>query len=241
MVETIRSRYAEVCDKVNTLSNNRDWQKGIIRIIVVTKRQPIEACQEVIDAGATNIGENYVEEANEKYNTGISYKVNFHMIGHLQSRKSKLLDPLFSFMHTIDRFEIAKKVSKLYEEKEKCLKVLLEVNFTEELSKSGFRMNNDYEKKVFLNNFDTIRNLPGISICGLMTMGHFPSTPERNREIFRKCRILLEEINNKYSLNEFKELSMGTSGDYPTAIQEGATFVRIGELIMGRRMEISRL
>jgi PLP dependent protein len=238
MTETIRSRYGEVFDKVNTFSNIRAWQKGKTRIIVVTKRQPIEACLEVIDAGATNIGENYLEEANEKYNCGIVGNLNLHMIGHLQSRKAKLLDPLFSFMHTIDRTDIASKVSRLYEEKNKSLKVLLEINFTDEISKSGFEITNDDQKEKFHQSFTEILNLPGISICGLMTMGYFPSTPERNREVFRKCRILFEEINNRYSLRTFNELSMGTSGDYLTAIQEGATFVRIGELIMGKRMEM---
>lgn len=239
MVETIKTRYAEVWDKVNSCSNKRNWQTGKTSIIVVTKRQPIESCLQVIEAGATNIGENYPEEAVEKFSLGTTYNVNFHMIGHLQSRKVKLLDPLFSFIHTIDREIIAEKLSNLYVEKKKCIKVLLEVNFTAEISKSGFNIKNEFEKRNFFNHVKAIRNLPGISICGLMTMGFFPSTPETNRGVFKKCKLLLEEMQNELSLSEFNELSMGTSGDYLTAIEEGATYVRIGELIMGPRIEKS--
>ena len=172
-------------------------------------------------------------------NIGLSlvHDVNFHLIGHLQSRKTKYLDPLFSYMHTIDSVDISEKVNGLFTEKGKCLKVLVEVNFTGEPSKSGFTISSQIEKQNFISIFEGINCLPAISLCGLMTMGYYPESPERNREIFGQCRTLLEEIQNKYALPDFNELSMGTSGDFVTAIEEGATFVRIGELIMGQRME----
>ena len=237
MEESIKTRYEKVLEQVISTSNKRYWQKGKTKVIVVTKRQRMEDCLEVISAGATDIGENYIEEANQKYSLSLSHDVNFHLIGHLQSRKTKYLDPLFSYMHTIDSVDISEKVNKLFTEKGKCLKVLVEVNFTGEISKSGFKICNENERKDFLSIIKGISCLPAISLCGLMTMGYYPETPETNREIFVKCRTLLKEIQNMNVLPDFNELSMGTSGDFVTAIEEGATFVRIGELIMGQRLE----
>jgi PLP dependent protein len=235
MNDSITSRYRKVFEEVNTLASQRDWQKGKIKLIVVTKRHNIDACIEVISAGATNFGENYVEEAIAKFGDLITGTLDIHLIGHLQSRKIKYLYPLFSTIQTLDSVQLSEKINQLYKEKEAIIKTLVEINLTNEATKSGFMLNNSLETDNFLRSFEKMIMMPNLQIIGLMTMGFYPENVETNRMIFRRARELLMKLKENYNLHEFDELSMGTSGDYQTAIQEGATMVRIGEKIMGSR------
>jgi pyridoxal phosphate enzyme (YggS family) len=235
MSESITSRYKRIVEEVNTLAMQRDRQRGNIRIIVVSKRQNIEGCLEVIAAGATNLGENYAEETVEKFSHINIGKLNIHLIGHLQSRKIRLLYPIFSTIQTLDSLEISEKVNHFYDEKKSNIKALIELNLTNELNKSGFMVKNKNEMEIFFQSFKKIIQMPNMQVIGLMTMGYFPENGETNRFIFRRTREILEELKEKFRLERFDELSMGTSGDYQTAIQEGATMVRIGEKIMGSR------
>lgn len=235
MKDSIASRYDAVYQQVNDLASSRIRNGDQIKLVVVTKKQPIEKCREVIDAGALYLGENYPEEATEKYRSEEYKKVQLHLIGHLQSRKAKLVHPIFSYWHTIDRFEIAEKVNFIYEKNGIKLNSLIEVNLTHETLKSGFCMADEEDEKLLFSDIAKMLNLPGLNLCGLMTMGYYPDTPETNRSIFRNCKLLLENIQERFRLEQFTELSMGTSGDYATAIEEGSTIVRIGEKIMGPR------
>jgi uncharacterized pyridoxal phosphate-containing UPF0001 family protein len=115
-MSAISRRYIETYEKINTLSNSRFWQKGKVTLVVVTKNQPVEKCLEVISAGATSLGENYPEEAVQKYTTNVLNKIQLHFIGHLQSRKISLLERVFSYWHTIDEYSSAKKVSNRFYE-----------------------------------------------------------------------------------------------------------------------------
>jgi PLP dependent protein len=240
MTDSITSRYKRIYEEVNTLASKRDWQTGNLKLIVVTKRQNIVDCLEVIAAGATNLGENYAEEAREKYKGIDTSTLNFHLIGHLQSRKIKLLYPLFSTIQTLDSIEITEKINKHYNEKKAIIKALIEINFTNETSKSGFALRNSLETNIFINGFEKIIQMSNIKIIGLMTMGYFPQNVETNRAIFKRARELQIKLKENYHLPEFDEISMGTSGDYQTAIQEGATMVRIGEKIMGSREYVEK-
>ena len=109
-----------------------------------------------------------------------------------------------------------------------------------EFTKNGFRVNDTTEYANFINSFEELLKLEGLNIIGLMTMGNFPENEETNREIFRACRRLLNTIADRYKVKNLCELSMGTSGDYKTAIAEGSTMVRIGELIMGPRVYLNK-
>jgi hypothetical protein len=190
----------------------------------------------VIAAGATDLGENYAEEAIAKFGNLVTGTPNIHMIGHLQSRKIKYLYPLFSSIQTLDSMELSEKINRRYKEKESTIKTLLEINLTSETSKSGFPLSNSIKTDKFFKSFEQMIMMRNIKIIGLMTMGYFPENKETNRVIFRRARELLTKLRENYDLQGFDELSMGTSRDYQTAIQEGATMVRIGEKIMGSRV-----
>lgn len=235
MTDSITSRYKKIFEEVNTLASQRDWHRGKVKLIVVTKRHNRDACLKVIDAGATNLGENYVEEAVAKFDNFNNETVEMHLIGHLQSRKIKYLYPMFSTIQTLDSIELSEKINQYYREKNSIIKALIEINFTNETTKSGFALSNSIEKEKFFSSLEKMIMMPNIKIVGLMTMGFFPENGETNRVIFQKARELQIKLKETYNLHEFDELSMGTSGDYQTAIQEGATMVRIGEKIMGSR------
>lgn len=234
-METISKRFKMVSDEINMLANERSWQKGKINLVVVTKKKNIEDCIEVIEAGAKTLGENYVDEAAAKFKLINPQSINLHMIGHLQSRKIKLLFPLFTMIQTIDSIHIAEKMNKFYEEKGILIDSLIEINMTSEETKSGFTITNQTEEFSFLKIFEKLNSLPFLRLKGLMTMGYFPQDENTNCEIFKRIKILLEKLKEKYELDDFNELSMGTSMDYRTAIREGSTMVRIGEKIMGTR------
>ncbi len=235
MSETIAERFLRVQESVLHYANQRDWQRGNTKLIVVTKKQNIEACIEAEEAGARFFGENYAEEAVEKFKDVSFSNMQFHMIGHLQSRKVKLLAPLFSVVQTIDRFEIAEKLDRYYEGIAKKIDALVEIDLSGELTKSGFSLSNDADVADFYKIIEKMIGFKNINLVGLMTMGHYPQNEETNRAIFSLARRHLETVQSKLELASFNELSMGTSRDYVTAIQEGATMVRVGELIMGPR------
>ncbi len=233
--ESILNRYQKTFEAVQKLSKLHFNNEERVKLVVVTKGQPLEYCLEVIAAGATNLGENYPEESVKKF-AGVDFgNIDFHMIGHIQSRKIKLLQPLFQYIHSIDSLELAKKISNYYTQQEWKVNVLIEVDFTTEFTKSGFRVNDPMECLNFINTFEELLKLEGFNIIGLMTMGHYPENEEINRNIFKDCKTVLNTIADRYENDALCELSMGTSGDYKTAIAEGATMVRIGELIMGPR------
>lgn len=234
--ESITTRYLKVAETIRKLSKIQFDNEEHVKLVVVTKGQPLEACIEVIAAGAVNFGENYPEETVKKF-AGIDMGgINLHMIGHIQSRKIKLLHPLFSYIHSIDSIELAKKVSEYFAQQESKVNALIEVNFTAEITKSGFRIYNPDHQAIFINTFEGLLKLDGFNIIGLTTMGYYPENEEINRSVFRECQSLLIKLRDKYKIETLCELSMGTSGDYKTAIAEGATMVRVGELIMGPRL-----
>lgn len=236
-MESITTRYLKTAETVWELSKNQFGDEERVKLVVVTKGQPLVACIEIIEAGGVNLGENYPEETVEKF-IGVDLgKINLHMVGHIQSRKIKLLRPLFDYIHSIDSMELAIKVSNYYAQRQSKVNVLIEVDFTSEETKIGFRLVDQGKRTVFINKFSELLELEGFNIVGLTTMGYYPENEELNRNNFRACSSLLNIIRNKYKIESFCELSMGTSGDYKTAIAEGATMVRIGELIMGPRIK----
>ena len=179
-MDSITSRYKTVYDEVNFLANKRTWKTGIIKLIVVTKKKNIEDCLEVVEAGATNLGENYADEAIEKFRNELLRGVCVHMIGHLQSRKVKLLYPLFSSIQTLDSLEIAEKINRHFGNIGKSIDALIELNLSTEAGKSGFRLCTLLEEIEFYRTFQKLLTLSSIKIRGLMTMGDFPKNIDTN-------------------------------------------------------------
>ncbi len=189
-----------------------------IKLIAVTKTFPVDTINKAIDLGINSIGETKVQEAKKKFEE-IGRKVEWHMVGHLQSNKAKDAVKIFDVIHSIDRMKIAKKVSDECLGLNKKMPVLVEVNLTED--KFGVKPEEIVE---FVNE---IKKLEGIEIEGLMTIAPLVE-PEETRPHFRKLKELALKCN-------LKELSMGMSNDFQVAIEEGATMVRIGTAIFGER------
>lgn len=206
-----------------------------ITIVVVTKAQPLEVVRAAIRAGATCLGENYPEEAKEKIQAIHDPNVKWHMIGHLQSRKSKIVVSLFDMLHSLDSLHLALKLSTLCEQANRVLPVLLQFNVSGEETKFGWAAWDESQWDVLLPELEQVVALPRLHIRGLMTMPPLFANPERVRQYFVRLRKLQEYLVRHFPAISWGDLSMGTSADYPIAIQEGATYIRVGEAILGPR------
>lgn len=197
-----------------------------ITIVAATKTRSVEEIKQAVECGITDIGENYVQEAEKKFNE-IGKIVRWHLIGHLQKNKVKKALKIFDIIETIDSFSIAKEISKHLQEP---YPVLIEVNSAKEPQKTGI-----YPEDVE-NTIKDISNLPNIVIQGLMTMGPIVENPEKIRPYFRLTKQLFDSCKKLNLPNvKMKVLSMGMSDSWQIAVEEGATCVRIGTAIFGPR------
>jgi pyridoxal phosphate enzyme (YggS family) len=194
------------------------------KILAVSKLQPCEKIIELYQQGQRDFAENYVQEALEKIETLKDLEINWHLIGPIQKNKVKYLKSHFAYIHSVDSFELASKISEAAFVQNYVQKCFIQINLSEEASKSGFSTE-EFEK-----NWTALKNLTGLKIVGLMTMPPLENNPEKNRVFFTK----LKYIGNKLGLNEF---SMGTSHDYQIALEEGATWIRLGTMLFGERKQ----
>lgn len=201
-----------------------------IRLVAVTKTQPVQRVQEAISTGIDVVGENYIQEAQEKYAALCHQQVQWHFIGHLQSNKSKYAVRIFELIHSVDSLKLAAELNKCAAKIGKIQKILIQVNIAQELSKSGVETGNA------LGLIRQIAEYGHISVRGLMTMPPFFDEPEKARPYFKVLRHLKDQIAaEKIPGVLMDELSMGMTGDFEAAIEEGATLVRIGTAIFGER------
>jgi hypothetical protein len=204
--------------------------------MAVTKGHRVEVIQAVVAAGARLLGENYIEEALVKMQTlsGIS-GIEWHMIGHVQSRKAQLVSQHFSCIHSVDSLKLADRLNRFTAERNQHLPVLLECNVSGEESKFGFKAWDESKWDELTYEIAPILDLPALEVRGLMTMPPFFPYPEESRPYFQKLKRLQIFLQDRFKRNHWDELSMGMSGDFEIAIQEGATIVRIGTAILGER------
>ena len=237
MPESIQERFMAVEKRIDNACLNAGRNRQDVRLIVVTKGHSEKEIIEVVNAGATLLGENYPEETTRKMEElGKLINPTWHMIGHLQSRKIKLMYPAFSCIHSVDSLELAQKVSRFYEGKDSKIDVLLEVNIAGEDSKFGFDATTFQARDRLLSTIETISHLSCIRLKGLMTMPPYAVEPSQNEACYNLCRDYCNKISNDLGLKEFQQLSMGTSSDFEAAIKCGATYIRVGEAIMGKRI-----
>jgi pyridoxal phosphate enzyme (YggS family) len=201
-----------------------------IKLVAVSKRIDRERIQAAVDCGQLSFGENYIQEARDKIPT-FSQNLCWHFIGHLQSNKARLAAELFDVVETVDNLKLATVLDKHLAGIPKTLSVLVQVNIGGEQQKSGIPL---AETEKLLRE---INRLPMLQVAGLMTMPPFFSDPESVRPYFRQLRQTAEELTAKklFAPHTRPELSMGMSGDFEVAIEEGATIVRIGTAIFGPR------
>ncbi len=233
-IEQVRATIAAACDR-----SGRD--PATVTLLAVSKRQPEAAVLAAQAAGVQHFGENRVEEAIAKIpavNVQSNQPITWHMVGHIQSRKARDIPSLFTVVHSVDRLKLATKLSQLMVERDAILDVLLEMNVSGEASKSGFRAMGWAESKTVRTSIwqtvEQILDLSGLRVRGLMTMAPIVPDQEQVRPIFADLAALRQAIIDSLAV-ELPDLSMGMTDDYPVAVEEGATIVRVGRAIFGPR------
>jgi len=229
-------RYKEVQQKVADAAFKAGRDPASIRILVVTKRQPLSVIRAAISVGIALMGENYPEEAVSKQQSlGLENKVEWHMIGHVQSRKAHLVAENFALLHSLDSLKLARRLDGFCADAGLRLPVLLQFNVGGEASKSGWDASAEASWDAFLPDVEAILALENLDVQGLMTMPPFFDEVELARPYFRQLRKLRDTFAVQYPQVKWEQLSMGTSGDFQIAIEEGATIVRLGQAVLGSR------
>ncbi len=203
-----------------------------VRLVAVSKTKPATDVMEAYRAGQRDFGENKVQEMVAKREE-LPSDIRWHMIGHLQTNKVKYIAPFVHLIHSVDSFKLLRTIDKEGRKNDRVLDVLLEVHIAREPSKYGFTR----EDLLAMLREGAWRQLDHVRICGVMGMATFTDDTDQVREEFRTLRHCFEELREEFfaGAGHFREISMGMSGDYRIAVEEGSTIVRIGTLIFGER------
>lgn len=225
----IQENLAEVEKRIEKACKRAGRDRSEVTLIAVSKTKPVEDVREAMNYGIVEFGENKVQEIMDKYEA-IPEKLNWHMIGHLQRNKVKYIVDKVCLIHSVDSYRLALQISQEAQKKDTICPILIEVNVAKEDTKYGITAE---ETEAFVRE---IAQLPNVKIKGLMTIAPFVENPEENRIHFRALKNLLVDIKRKNIDNvDMEILSMGMTGDYEVAIEEGATMVRVGTGIFGKR------
>lgn len=221
-IKLVEENIKKACEKVG-----RDVNE--VTLIAVSKTKPYTAIEEALPTGVRDYGENKVQELCDKYEI-LPKDIKWHMIGHLQRNKVKYLVGKATLIHSVDSIRLAEQIEKEYAKADEIANILIEVNMAQEESKFGIT-SEETEQLV-----REIAKFPHIRIKGLMTIAPYTDNPESNRVYFRNMKKLSVDIENKNIDNvSMNVLSMGMTGDYQVAVEEGATLVRVGTGIFGER------
>lgn len=218
---SIAENLARVRERIDAACRRARRSPDDVTLVGVTKGFPPESVAEAVAAGLSDAGENRVQEAEDKIEALAARGVRprWHLIGHLQSNKAKTAIDLFAIIHSVDSIRLAEAISR---RARKPVPILLEVNVTQEASKFGFSVDE------VPSALSAIQDLPNLDVRGLMTVAPLAGDPEAVRPVFRRLRELRDAL-------ALRELSMGMTGDFEVAIEEGATLVRVGRAIFGER------
>ena len=230
-MNTVQDNLLNIKNEITEIAKKCERDPNTIQLIAVSKTKPVEQIMEAINAGQLAFGENYVQEGIEKIQYFEKNMPNndliWHFIGPLQSNKSKLVAEHFDWMHTIDRFKIAQRLSDQRPNHMAKLNVLIQVNISQEASKSGVKPEEVTEL------VKQIVALPNLNLRGLMAIPEIENDYDKQLNVFTKMQQLLHSLQKDYPFMD--TLSMGMSGDMPAAISAGSTMVRIGTAIFGAR------
>jgi pyridoxal phosphate enzyme (YggS family) len=229
----IAERYSSILDRIAAAAARSGRDPHSVRLVVVTKGQPIDRIRLVVAAGADLLGENYADEAVPKIEALGKGKAQWVMIGHVQSRKSGLVAEHFNALHSLDSVKLARRLDSA-RESGNPLPALVQVNVSSEEAKSGLP---SWEPEHFMDLvrfFEQVSAFPNLQLQGLMTVPPFLPV-EEVRPFFRRLADLRVRLQDRFPDLRLDQLSMGMSGDFEAAIEEGATLVRIGTAIMGSR------
>jgi hypothetical protein len=239
--QTLAENLKRVRDLITEAALRAGRQPEDVRLVAVTKTFPPGAILAAWDAGQRDFGENRPEEGATKIPEieaalGTARPV-WHMIGPIQRRKASLVVTHFDYVHSVDRREVAQKLSTLAIAAGKTLPILLECNVSGEASKHGYPVagweQNETVRATFFAEIAAVGALPGLRLSGLMTMAPIVPAAEDARPIFTSLRALRDALQDHFPAQSFDQLSMGMSDDFPVAVEEGATLVRVGRAIFG--------
>lgn len=225
----LKENYDKVAGNIEAACRNSGRDVKDVTLIAVSKTKPVSMLQEIYDHGCRNFGENKVQELAEKYEI-MPKDIQWHMIGHLQRNKVKYIVDKVCLIHSVDSLRLAEEISKEALKKNVEVDILIEVNVAMEESKYGVTPSEAPSLAA------RIAALPGIHVKGLMTIAPYVENPEENRQYFAQLKQLSVDISAKNIDNVTMDiLSMGMTGDYETAVSEGASLVRVGTGIFGER------
>jgi pyridoxal phosphate enzyme (YggS family) len=227
---SISDNLAQVRERMAEAAIRAGRSPESVKLVGVTKTVDMQRIDQAVSAGLEILGENYVQEAREKIQR-LGDRISWHFIGRLQTNKAKYAVKLFDLIETVDSLKLAVELNRRAQPLERVIPVLIQLNLAGEATKGGV------DRAASLALVRQISQLPHLQIQGLMTMPPFFNDPERARPYFRKLRELSQEIvAAEIAGVEMTEISMGMSGDFEVAIEEGATLVRVGTAIFGQRL-----
>lgn len=242
-IELLRTRVATLRDRIAAACARANRDPAQVTLLAVTKTHPPEAVRAALAVGLNAVGENRIQEAEQKMAAleDVRDRLQWHLIGQLQRNKARRAVDMFDLIHSVDSLRLAEALSRIAVETARAtpLAVLLEVNVSGEASKSGFALADGVDGAhwpEFLATAQQIGALPGLLPCGLMTIAPFDADLERAvRPCFRQTRMVREALRADCPGADWRELSMGMSGDFEIAVEEGATLVRVGQALFGAR------
>lgn len=225
----LKENLTEVEANVQTACEKSSRDRKDVTLIAVSKTKPAAMLQEIYDAGVRDFGENKVQEICEKYDQ-LPHDIRWHMIGHLQRNKVRQIIDKVCMIHSVDTYRLAEEINIQAKKHNLVMPVLIEVNIAQEDTKFGVRK----EDAILLA--EEISHLTNVQVQGLMAVAPYVDNPEDNRKYFQEIKQLAVDIKNKNLDNVLMcKLSMGMTGDYAVAIEEGASMVRVGTAIFGAR------
>ncbi|WP_019216252.1 YggS family pyridoxal phosphate-dependent enzyme [Legionella tunisiensis] len=225
---TIGERVYQIQKLITTTAERYGRGADTVKLLAVSKGQSSDAIKQAFEAGISDFGENYLQEAQTKIHTLSNLAIHWHFIGPIQSNKTRHIAQNFHWVHSVDREEIAVMLAKYRHEQQPSLNICLQINLDEETSKSGMSPAQAEQFALFVS------QLPSLKLRGLMTIPRPQGNAQRQYESFLRLTRLLSELNKKLNLS-MDTLSMGMSDDFEAAIRAGSTIVRIGRAIFGER------
>ena len=232
MTERVRDRVEQVRRRIAEAARRAGRDPDEVELVAVTKTVPVPLIREAVDAGVMLLGENRVQEASDKIALLNSLPVKWHLIGRLQTNKSRPAAELFELIHSLDSLKLAAALDRHGASLQKQVRALIEVNLEGEPGKAGIL---EYD---LLSLFQACRQFTHLAIEGLMAIPPFRRNPQEVRPYFRRLRCLRDQAAKTYPDHPLRHLSMGMSHDYEIAIEEGATLVRVGTAIFEERSVI---
>ena len=229
--DTLAARFADVQARIAAAATRAGRGPSDVTLIAISKTHAASLIKRLIDLGATDLGENRVQEAAGKIPEVGRTMARWHLVGHLQANKARPALNLFDVVHSLDSVDLARRLDRLCDEMgRQSLSVLIQVDLGHEATKSGI------DEQELSQLADEVRRLHRLELIGLMTLPPFFDNPEQSRPYFRRLRELRDELAARGAFASGKgELSMGMTNDFEVAIEEGATMVRVGTAIFGER------